>query len=191
MRYDKRHSKKTRARIVNVAARHLREHGIESASIKNVMRDAGLTHGGFYSHFPSKESLVIQALIHAFEEVECLLRRAGERGGIAGIVQHYLQQPRSGANQGGCPLVALASDIARQSNEVRAAAANEVETYLGVMAQHIGDTDRQFARTRATQIFSLMMGAVQLACLASNEGLATQTLEAAADAAKILSSHKL
>jgi hypothetical protein len=84
----------------------------------------------------------------------------------------------------------LASDIARQSNEVRAAAANEIETYLGVMAQHIGDTDRQFARTRATQIFSLMMGAVQLACLASNEGLATQTLEAAADAAKILSSHK-
>jgi TetR/AcrR family transcriptional repressor of nem operon len=190
MRYDKRHSKKTRARIVNVAARHLREHGIESASIKNVMRDAGLTHGGFYSHFPSKESLVIQALIHAFEEVECLLRRAGERGGIAGIVQHYLQQPRSGANERGCPLVALASDIARQSNEVRAAAANEIETYLGVMAQHIGDTDRQFARTRATQIFSLMMGAVQLACLASNEGLATQTLEAAADAAKILSSHK-
>src|SRR5436853_5536561 len=117
----------THERIVDAAARALRRHGYAGVGVADVMRDAGLTHGGFYAHFDSRDALLVEALERAGRESGEALTRALERRAAKGVsafralVDAYLADEHLASLEIGCPVAALACDMPRQSEPVRAA----------------------------------------------------------------------
>src|SRR6187402_2233120 len=121
MRYTPDHKEATHRRIVETAAERFRKEGLEAVGVASLMADAGLTHGGFYSHFPSKEALVGEALIAAMEATFTRLSQAGETGGIQGLIEYYLRPTHRDRPERGCVAAALAGEIARQPSKIRTA----------------------------------------------------------------------
>ena len=123
MRYSKEHKQETHARIVKKASVRLREKGAHGIGVADLMKDAGLTHGGFYAHFDSREALVIEAFAHAIDRsIERWRQLAGQMAPgdrLAGIVEAYLS-PQHRDNPGhGCAVPALSAEIARESPKTR------------------------------------------------------------------------
>lgn len=121
MRKSKAEAAETRRRIIEVAAREFRRDGIHGASLADVMSAAGLSHGGFYRHFGSKEELVAEALAAAMESI---LERAGaaadlrgDKSGIDAIVDAYLAIDHRDERSAGCPLAGLGSELARRRRD--------------------------------------------------------------------------
>src|SRR5215469_6474548 len=152
MRYEKGHKDTTHKYVVEAASKHFRKSGIESVSIKDLMGDAGLTHGGCYSHFDSKQQLLQQALTHAFTEARSALSKAGESDGIEGVIQQYLGRSHRDRAEKGCAFAALTQEIARQDKRTRTILEGELEAYVDVIARHIGGTDKNAGQTKALQI---------------------------------------
>src|SRR5882757_1080776 len=112
MRYRSEHKGEIHQKIVKDAARRVRAEGITGAAVSAVMRDAGLTHGGFYKHFASKDELLMQSLSEAFREISERLTRAAEQSKPAtawkAIVKAYLSTEHCDHAELGCPVAALA-----------------------------------------------------------------------------------
>jgi TetR/AcrR family transcriptional repressor of nem operon len=136
MPYSKQHKQETRERILRKAARALREAGLHGhgAIISELMAQAGLTHGGFYAHFPSKDALVAAACARGMAESgEQLFARAASesRGaGLRRVIRSYLGRRHRDTPATGCVLPALAADVARAPHEVRAAFTAGLQEYL-------------------------------------------------------------
>src|SRR6478736_1112796 len=119
----------THERIVDVAARAIRRHGYAGVGVADVMKEAGLTHGGFYAHFDSRDALLVEALERAGRESGEAVTRALERRAAKGVsafralVEAYLGDEHLASLETGCPVAALACDIPRQSDAVREASA--------------------------------------------------------------------
>lgn len=188
MRYEKGQKDTTHKHVVAVASRHFRKNGIEGASIKDLMRDAGLTHGGFYSHFNSKQQLLQQALTHAFAESLSALSKAGEGDGIEGFIRQYLGQSHRDKAETGCAFAALTQEIARQDKGARTILEDELEATIDIIARHIGGPDKNAGQTKALQIFSLMVGALQLARAVPDADRSDHILKSAGEAVRLLSS---
>jgi AcrR family transcriptional regulator len=126
----------THDRIVDTAARVLRETGFYGVGVADIMKRAGLTHGGFYAHFPSREVLLAEALERAGQDSRLRLERsmaAREARGATrfrALVESYLSEPHLKAVDSGCPVAALASEMPRQGEAVREAAQARVESLL-------------------------------------------------------------
>jgi TetR/AcrR family transcriptional regulator, transcriptional repressor for nem operon len=188
MRYEKGHKDTTHKHVVEVASKHFRKNGIEGASIKDLMGNAGLTHGGFYSHFDSKQQLLQQALTQAFTETRSAFSKAGESDGIEGVIRQYLGQSHRDKAEKGCAFAALTQEIARQDKGTRTILADELEAYIDVIAGHISGTDKNAGQTKALQIFSLMIGALQLARAVPDADRSDHILKSAGEAVRLLSS---
>jgi AcrR family transcriptional regulator len=136
MRYDTEHKARTRQKVLDEAAKAIREEGPHRLGVAGVMARAGLTHGGFYAHFPSRDALLAEALERAGQDSGARLRRsiaAGEaQAGSAfrALVESYLSERHLRAADRGCPVAALASELPRQSDAVRAAGAARVEALI-------------------------------------------------------------
>src|SRR5215469_5703925 len=117
MRYQPGHKAKIHQKIVKDASERVRAEGLTGAAVSSVMRDAGLTHGGFYKHFASKDELVLESLRAAFRELADFLAQTAKNGrpgtGWKAIVKAYLSLEHCGHAEWGCPLAALAPDLAR------------------------------------------------------------------------------
>lgn len=137
----KANSKKeqTRERILRAAARAIRKHGYEGVGVADVMREAGLTHGGFYAHFASRDALLAQAAERAgVESVENLSRaaaRAKPGEDLMALVDAYLaDQHIEALEQGlGCALAASGSEVPRQNDEVRRAVRLRIKEFIGLV----------------------------------------------------------
>src|SRR5258708_16047888 len=118
MRYDKNHKQETRARVLKVAAKALREKGPDKLGVAEVMQAAGLTHGGFYAHFPSKEAFLTESLNEVFaqsrERRSRLVEGLGPRGALTAYIDYYVSKSHRDNPASGCPLVALNSALPRQ-----------------------------------------------------------------------------
>jgi TetR/AcrR family transcriptional regulator, transcriptional repressor for nem operon len=167
MRYRPEHRVQIRQAIVKDAARRVRAEGLTGAAVAAVMRDAGLTHGGFYKHFRKKHELVMESLREAFQETADRLAQAAEQSqpGAAwkAIVKEYLSPEHCDHAEFGCPLAALAPELARGGKEMRARMLAEITTYKDRMlrfmpGKRVADKERAFF-----VIFSTMIGAVQIA----------------------------
>ena len=129
----------THDRIVDTAARVLRETGFHGVGVADIMKRAGLTHGGFYAHFPSREALLAEALERAGQDSRVRLERsmvAREAKGASrfrALVESYLSEPHLKGVDSGCPVAALASDMPRQSDAVRESAQARVESLLAAV----------------------------------------------------------
>jgi len=167
MRYKPEHKAETRKRIVEDAARRFRDEGVTGAGVAKVMRDTGLTHGGFYKHFGSKNDLLVESIGKAFREMGDRLVRVAKQAppGAAwkAVVTEYLGLDHCNHRENGCPLAALAPELARSEPEIKNRIVGEMVSYKDQLVQWMPgrravDRERTFF-----VIFSAMIGAVEIA----------------------------
>jgi len=167
MRYSADHKKQTRERIVRAAARHVRENGGKGPGIADLMRKLDLTHGGFYKHFRSKRQLLAEAIVRAFDETDAWLVEAiGEAppgGELKVIIERYLSLRHCSNAAGGCPVAALASEIARYPRASRLEVDRAIRKRIERIAEFLpGATDHERERN-CLVLFSGMAGSLTLA----------------------------
>lgn len=188
MRYGKDHKEETHKRVVEAAARRFRKDGIESTGVVDLMADAGLTHGGFYAHFSSKETLVKEALAAASMKSRAHLQgqideaRAEGRDPLEAIIRSYLTATHRDRPDRGCSVAALGSEIARHPRKTREAFTEGLEKTMSIIASALPETvpNRQ---ERAYAIFSTLIGALQLSRAISDSAMSQAVIDAGVTAA--------
>src|SRR6202171_3205995 len=172
MRYSKEHKQETHARIVKKASVRLREKGAHGSGVADLMKDAGLTHGGFYAHFDSREALVIEAFAHAMDRGTEHWRKLAERTPpekrLATIVDSYLTTLHRDDPGHGCAIPTLGAEIARENPRTRKAFSAKLEQMIDMLAGQIPDVPRKAARKQAMAILATMMGTLVLARVAGH-----------------------
>ena len=176
MRKSIKEAAQTRRSIVETAADHLRRTGIAEASLADIMAAAGLTHGGFYRHFRSKEHLVAEALTAASEKTLIALKKRVAAGGVNAAADAYLSPEQRDSATPICPFVAFGSELRHAGDETKAAAANALEALFTTLAE-----GRTTANARRNAIVSLatMVGAMTLARAVADEAIADEILDSA------------
>jgi len=188
VRYGEGHKAATRKRIVNAAAKRFRKEGAEAVGVAGLMADAGLTHGGFYAHFESKEELFRDAVVHALDQTRArlMLRAQADGGGLEAMVRDYLTARHVKCPERGCAAAALAPEIARRSRATRAAFEQQLAGFIELIADQVSGGDREARRRRAVAIFGLMMGTLQLARAVADKTLSEQIRDSGIRAALAL-----
>ncbi len=185
MRYRPQHKIEVHQKIVKDASRRVRAEGLNGAAVAAVMRDAGLTHGGFYKHFASKDELLIASLKEGFREIIATLVRAAEQSppGEAwkAIVKTYLRAEMCQYPAQGCPLATLAPELARVDRRMKPQIVAELVNYKSRMVPFMPgrrtlDQERAFF-----VIFSTMMGAMEIARLLPDPATREKVLGSARD----------
>ncbi len=187
MRYRSGHKQRTHDRLVAEAAAALRRDGLRGATVERVMKAAGLSHGGFYAHFGSKDDMAAAGLEAAFAETREAL--FGDLGGapdqdwLHQVLARYLGRAHRDAEDAGCPLPRLAGELARAGGPLKQGAERGLEDYAAAIAAHVagGDSKR---RSSAYALLALMVGGVALARVAADPGLSDQILRACRRAAQ-------
>src|SRR6202011_466158 len=187
MRYSREHKLETHARIVKKASVRLREKGAHGIGVADLMKDAGLTHGGFYAHFDSRDALVIEAFTHAVDRGTEHWRKLAERPPperrLAAIVDSYLSTLHRDDPGHGCAIPTLGAEIARESPRTRKAFAAKLEQMIEMLADQIPQGPRKAARKQAMAAIATMMGTLVLARVAGNGEFSDEILGAGRDAA--------
>lgn len=168
MTLDTRSSRKriSYERILDVAARAIRRDGYAGVGVADVMNEAGLTHGGFYAHFKSREAMLAKALEHAGEvSKEILSQRMAARcargnSPFRALVELYLSEKHLVSAETGCPVAALGSEMPRQSSELREESCRRVRALLNMVKQVLPP---EATPENAMVVTSTMVGALQLA----------------------------
>jgi TetR/AcrR family transcriptional regulator, transcriptional repressor for nem operon len=181
MRETAQRRSETRQRILDAAGLLFREHGIDGVGVDAVMRQAGLTHGGFYLHFASKEALateVAQSLLeNAALRWDGLSRHPDQQEALRQIVGSYLDPTKVSAHTG-CPLTTLGPDVARRSAS-RGALAGALRGMLDALTRCVSGATAERRRQRAVTALATMVGAVVLARVADDPALADEFLATA------------
>jgi TetR/AcrR family transcriptional regulator, transcriptional repressor for nem operon len=157
--------RQSHARIVEAASRALRARGYAGVGVADVMREAGLTHGGFYAHFPSRDALLVAALEHAgrasAESVLAGQARGRDRGvsPFRTLINSYLHDKLLAECDGGCPVAAVASEMPRQEGALRDASAARVRALIRAIAKVL---PAEVPADRANTVAATMVGALQL-----------------------------
>src|SRR3954470_22008673 len=134
MKVTKEKAAEHRAAILKAACRLFRERGFDGVGVAEITREAGLTHGGFYGHFASKDALAAEACEYAFSAGTI---RLSESAALPDYVASYLTERHRDRGDGGCPMAALATQIPRQDETVEASFADGVAAYLEAMEQRL------------------------------------------------------
>jgi TetR/AcrR family transcriptional regulator, transcriptional repressor for nem operon len=180
MRKSKQEAAATRERIVATAAAEFRQNGIGATGLSDLMAAAGLTHGGFYRHFASKDQLVAEACAEAVQSVaemfEGALSRPGKGNGLQAVAARYLSARHRGAPANGCPFAALGSELVRADEATRAAATEGLLGIADLLASAYAGARPDAAKRRALVALSTMVGALTLARLVTEPKLSDQLL---------------
>jgi TetR/AcrR family transcriptional repressor of nem operon len=167
MRYPAEHKSEVRLRIVKDAALRVRGEGLTGAAVTAVMRDAGLTHGGFYKHFASKDQLLAESVQEAFKSFIDKLVHVAEQSppGDAwkSIVKTFLCLEHCDDPQHGCPLAALAPELARVDRTMKAQVVADIVSYKDRMTPFMPGRQTSDKERAFFAIFSTMIGALQIA----------------------------
>lgn len=187
MRYSKEHKQETHARIVRKASVRLREKGAHGIGVADLMKEAGLTHGGFYAHFDSREALVIEAFGYAMDRsVEHWRKVAAETSPekrLSTIVDSYVSTVHRDDPGRGCAVPTLGAEIARESAKTRKAFGAKLDQLIDVMADQILDVPRKTARRQAMATLATMMGTLVMSRVAGSGELSDEILAAGREAA--------
>ncbi|WP_069266072.1 TetR/AcrR family transcriptional regulator [Paraburkholderia nodosa] len=171
MRVSREQVEMNRQQILQAAGRLFREHGYDAVTVADVMSAAGLTHGGFYGYFKSKDELIAQTLAHVFAQGE---------GGDSDLVRYaarYLSAEHRDNVADGCPTAALAAETARQTPEARAVMAAGLERQIERLSRGMNGASGAAARQAAIGGWAAMVGAVVLARLCDDPVLSNEILE--------------
>jgi TetR/AcrR family transcriptional regulator, transcriptional repressor for nem operon len=188
MRYSKDHKAETHDRIVKNASVRLRERGAAGLGVAELMKEAGLTHGGFYAHFASRDALISEAFVHAMELAAKRWRKradeAPEGEGYAAVVDGYLTASHRDDVGNGCALPALGAEVSRASPKIRKAVAAKLEKMIDVVATEMPGLNEKDARREAIGTVAIMMGALLMSRMAGTGEFSDEILEAGRAAAK-------
>ena len=185
MRYPPEHKAEVHQKIVKDASLRIRSEGLTGAAVTAVMRDTGLTHGGFYKHFASKEDLLIESVRESFRDIIDKLVRAAEqsRSGPAwkAIVKCYLSLEYCEDAEHGCPLTALAPELARVDAAMREQFFAELVNYKDRMVPFMPGRGKKDKERAFFVIFSTMIGAMQIARILPDRAVQEKVLASARD----------
>lgn len=178
----------TRERILRAAARAIRKHGYEGVGVADVMKEAGLTHGGFYAHFESRDALLAAAAEQTSAESNESLSRAlakakpGEE--LMALIDTYLEDRHvTAAEQGlGCALAAAGTEVPRQGPGVRRAVSRRIKDLVGLVERQFPDWGKPAAHEKSMAIVAQMVGALMLARATDDRQLSKAIRKAARDA---------
>lgn len=167
MRYDAEHKQRTKARVLHEAARSLRMNGPDKLGVADVMRSAGLTHGGFYAHFASKDELVSQAIEEMFAQALARFEKvtAGRSAadGLAAYIERYLSDTHRDARDSGCPLAAISTDIPRLHQEARDGFERGAAQLASALADKLRGMGHDAPGELAVSVLSELVGAMVMA----------------------------
>ena len=154
-------------RIVQAAARAIRRSGYDGTGVADIMKEAGLTHGGFYAHFASREAMLAEAADRAGAEANAfaasVIAAAPPEQSLQALMQAYLSKEHLAAIETGCPVSALGSEMPRQSPEVRRAATRRIKEMIDLVARQSPDWGQPSAHERALVTVAAMVGTLMLA----------------------------
>ena len=183
MRKSKQEAAETRRRIVKAAAAKFRLNGIGGTGLSDLMAAAGLTHGGFYRHFDSKDQIVAEACNAAVESLVAQLAASASgkspQRGLKAILANYLSASHRDEPADGCPLAALGSEMARADEGTRAAVTQALLKLVGVIASQFGKTRPDVARRRALVAAATMIGALTMSRIVTDYELSAGILREA------------
>jgi len=190
MGHSKAEKAKSHDRVVRVAAARFRETGVNGVGVADLMRDAGLTHGGFYGHFASRDELVAEAIERALHDgaqgVDAVTNsNLSGSSLLAKLIDVYLSAAHRDGFATSCAVTTLAGDVARSNdNRVRSAYARQVRTYLELLAKLIAGDKHRARRIKAIAALSTLVGAVSMARAVNDEKFSREILKSAADELK-------
>jgi TetR/AcrR family transcriptional repressor of nem operon len=173
----------TRERILRAAARAIRKHGYEGVGVADVMKEAGLTHGGFYAHFESRDALLAAATDQAgAESIETLSRavtaaKPGQE--LIALVDTYLSDRHVAAPEQGCAIAAAGSEVPRQEPQVRRVASRRIKDLVGLIERQFAEWGRSAAHDKAMGIAATLVGALVLARAVDDAQLSNRIRKAA------------
>src|SRR3984957_5013250 len=181
MRKSKQEAAQTRQRIIKAAAAAFRKNGIAGTGLSDLMAAAGLTHGGFYRHFDSKNQIVAEACVVAATEsaIARFFSDKSPQSGLKARVAKYLSPAHRDDPSAGCPLAALGSEIARCDEKTRAAATQAFLELVNIIAAESGKTRPDVARRRALVAAATMIGAVTMSRIVTDPELSAGILREA------------
>jgi TetR/AcrR family transcriptional repressor of nem operon len=186
MRYSKEHKQETHARIVRKASVRLREKGAHGIGVADLMKEAGLTHGGFYAHFDSREALLIEAFAYAMDRSMAYWRKSTAETSpekrLAAIVDSYLTSVHRDDPGRGCAVPTLGAEIVRESPKARKAFAAKLEQMIDMIAEQLIDLPPKAARKQAAVTLATMMGTLVLSRIAGNGEFSDDILAAGREA---------
>lgn len=188
MRYVAEHKQRTRESVVQQASEAIRRHGPEKVSVAALMAKAGLTHGGFYAHFDSKDDLILAAISHMFDDQYARFTKWTEGMPPAQALEHFIDRYLSPLHRDhpdkGCPVAALSNEVGRMSSKARKCFDAGVARMVRGIADLIRAHPRADAETLATSVVAEMVGALAIARAVADPGLSRKTLEAAKHSVK-------
>ncbi len=183
MRVTRAQAEQNHQTVINVASKLFREHGFDGIGLKDLMKGAGLTQGGFYKQFASKEDLIAQASARAMEMAMGRWTEAvanNPDAPLEAVAAFYLSPEHLDEKAEGCPMVALGTDAARQGPEVKARFEAGVKEHLRLLTSFTGPEQDGQPSDKAMVLLSLMVGAMTLSRAVNDETLAHGLLDAVA-----------
>jgi TetR/AcrR family transcriptional repressor of nem operon len=179
MRYEKGHKEATRNRIIDTAYARFRKDGIDKVGVAELMAEAGLTHGGFYSHFKSKEDLVRVIMEEAGVRSRARFAQQIEEGGIEAWIRNYLSAYNRDHPEKSCVVAALGSELSRHSKASREVfTKNQAKAIAALSAQLPSAWTPDQKALTAYGIYSTLVGALQIARTVTRPEVSDQILEA-------------
>jgi len=173
----------THERIVTAASRAIRRSGFDGTGVADIMKEAGLTHGGFYAHFPSREAMLAEATGRACAEsaavVAGVVASVPPAQALQAMLQAYLSPEHRTQVEQGCPLAALGSETARQVPEVRRVTTRHIKEMIDLIARQAPDWGQPSAHERALVMLSTLVGTVLLARAVDEPALSDALCQAA------------
>jgi TetR/AcrR family transcriptional regulator, transcriptional repressor for nem operon len=177
MRKSREEAARTRKRIVTAAAGEFRKNGIVATGLNDLMKAAGLTHGGFYKHFESKDQLVAEASAEAVETMIDFVKDAAAGG--TPVPETYLSTSQRDNPSSACPLAAIGSELGRCDEKTRAVATDGFLKLVEIMAGRYGRIPPDVARRRALVAVSTMIGAMTASRIVTDPELSAEILKEA------------
>jgi TetR/AcrR family transcriptional repressor of nem operon len=183
MKVSREQAAENRERIVQVAAKLFRERGFDGIGVADLMKAAGLTHGGFYGHFGSKEDLAAEASDRALKDTLQYWSSVVDKNpdeAFSTLVNRYLSEGHRDTPGKGCLVAALGSDLGRQARPVRRVVTDGVQAFIGQLMQLVPGKSKSARRRQALTDFAAMVGAVTIARAVDDPALSKGVLDAVA-----------
>jgi len=183
MRYTPQHKQETRERIVRAASRHFRRRGGKGVAIADLMSNLDLTHGGFYRHFDNKEQLMVEAVAKGFEDVRAnflaAVKEAPPADQLKAFIEEYLSLDHCANPADGCPIAALASEIARYPRTLRVKIDRAMREHIETLAKFVPGATEEERQRNCLVLVSGMSGALTMARTTADPELRKTILKAA------------
>ena len=185
MRYDAEHKARTHGRIVKSASRQLKKMGLNGPAVASLMKASGLTHGGFYKHFSSRDDLVAEAVAESLQELTDTLidaaKQSGSNEGWKAMIKTYLSIERCDRPEIGCPIAALAPDIARTPSAMKQPISAAILKFRATLIPFMPGRTENEKSSNFLRIITSMIGAIAIARTMPEQAVRQRILDSVRD----------